>query len=197
VTPNDRPIVFIDTETTGLNPDRHEVWELAIITRRSGQTDTERVYQVRPDLVIADDEALKINRFHDRFKVPDDARAALMLGDHAQRIELSTLRQNLMQTMAGAVLVGSNTQFDATFTRKLLGNPDESPWHYRPVNALELAAGWLLGRGEEVPVPWSSAEISRRVGVHPPSKHTSHTALPDARWARDVFDVVTGAMPVF
>lgn len=27
-------LAFVDTETTGLDPDRHEIWEVALIVRR-------------------------------------------------------------------------------------------------------------------------------------------------------------------
>jgi DNA polymerase III epsilon subunit-like protein len=38
----------------------------------------------------------------------------------------------------------------------------------------------------------SSKWLSRKVGVEPPGEGVAHTALGDARWARDVYDAVTG-----
>lgn len=186
MTPNG-PFAFVDTETTGLNPETHMIWELAVIKRLPDGPDVETVYQIRPDLVMADEEALEIGRFHDRFKVPPGERAAVIDGDGVQPVDISHLRYQLERMLRGVVLVGSNVASDASFLRVMLR---DQPWHYRVVNALELAAGSLLARGEDVPMPWSSADVSRRIGVEPPGKDDAHTALADARWARDVFDEV-------
>lgn len=191
------PLVFTDTETTGLNPDQHEAWEVAIIKRvpQGDRTvDVETVYQLRPDMVLADDVALEIGRFHDRFKVPPGASAAVISADgqHAEEITTNEFRRQVAGLTRNAVMVGSNTQFDHTFIRKALGRPEEVPWHYRPVNAIELAVGVLIERGIKIEFPWSSTGVSRRLGVEPPSKDEAHTALADARWARDVFDAVVG-----
>jgi len=32
-TPHTPDVCFVDTETTGLDPDRHEIWEVGLITR--------------------------------------------------------------------------------------------------------------------------------------------------------------------
>jgi hypothetical protein len=39
--------------------------------------------------------------------------------------------------------------------------------------------------------PISSRWLSRQVGVEPPGEGVAHTALGDARWARDVHDAIT------
>lgn len=180
------PLVFIDTETTGLDLDRHEVWEIAIIQRMPDGPDVETVYQVTPDLAYADARALEIGRFHDRFKVPPGANAAVIDADgRVHAIHREAVRLRLDQALRGAVLVGSNTAFDASFMRKFL---HAAPWHYRVVNAVELAAGALLAWGHPLTLPWSSADVSERVGVAPPPAGEAHQALVDARWARDVFD---------
>lgn len=191
------PLAFVDTETTGLNPDVHEVWELAII-KRVGSVDVETVYQVQPGrLADAEPKALEIGRFHERMVVPGGSKCAVVrpavepgTADRAEPIGLDALRQQVTGLLRGAVLVGSNTQFDATFIRKLLGRPATPPWHYRPVNALELAAGRVMATGGEINVPWRSYDVSRAVGVEPPPPAAAHAALVDARWARDVFDSV-------
>lgn len=63
-------IVFVDVEATGLDPDRHEPWEIALLTpaglddQHAGLTQT---WQVHADLATA--EALGV-------KVPDDTHTA-------------------------------------------------------------------------------------------------------------------------
>ena len=96
-------------------------------------------------------------------------------------------------------MVGSNPAFDAAFLGRLLG-VWPLPWHYRPVDVATLAAGNCYGAGSATqfpgapigPPPWSSREMSRLMGVEPPGPDDAHTALADARWARDVYDAATG-----
>ena len=75
------PLAFIDCETSHLDAEIGEAWEVAVILRESDavhspDTDTEYVWQVRPDLTVADPESLKIGRFEERFCVPPHVDAA-------------------------------------------------------------------------------------------------------------------------
>lgn len=188
-------LAFGDVETTGLNPSKHGIWEVALIERMRGMEDSKLLVQIRPDLTTADDEALRISRFHERFVVPDGYDAAVIhesMGE-VEPVDRLEIVEHLFNTLRGAILVGSNTAFDAMMLRKLFGDPDELPWHYRVINALELAAGVLVARGHEVPLPWNSYDISNMIGVKPPEKGKAHSAMPDAEWARDVFDAVDGS----
>lgn len=56
-------LAFVDTETTGLDPDFHEIWEVGLIVN-----DEERLWQLPVDLKRADPKALEIGRFHERYK---------------------------------------------------------------------------------------------------------------------------------
>lgn len=203
------PLAFVDTETTHLDAELGDAWEVAVILRDfddNTPTDTEYAWQIRPDLATADPEALKIGRYLERFAVPSHAEAAWTGYEDGpvlpmRRAEVTDAIRNVL---SGAVLVGSNPGFDDRFLRKLLG-PGSAQWHYRPVDIATLAAGRKLGMTEmarcagskifasdEVPFPFSSRALSRWTGVEPPGDDVAHTALGDARWARDVFDAVTG-----
>lgn len=205
------PIAFVDTETTHLNAEIGDAWEVAVILREadathSPDTDTEYVWQIRPDLTVADPESLKIGRFDERFNVPANVDAAFT-GYEAGPVVPMTREQAIItirSILRGAILVGSNPGFDDRFLRKLLG-PGSAQWHYRPVDIATLAAGRKLGLtglarlagvtplpSDEVRFPFSSRDLSRWTGVEPPGGDVAHTALGDARWARDVFDAVVG-----
>jgi hypothetical protein len=58
-----------------------------------------------------------------------------------------------------------------------------------------VGGGELLDRVSEwntiAAPPWDSEVLSRAVGVDP-NAYERHTALGDARWARDIYDAVTG-----
>ncbi|WP_225811270.1 3'-5' exonuclease [Streptomyces spinosus] len=203
------PIAFVDTETTHLDATLGDAWEVAIILREfddNTPTDTEYVWQIRPNLATADPESLKIGRYLERFVVPPHAEAAWTgYGDGpVLPMMRSEVVAAVMDVLSGAVLVGSNPGFDERFLRKLLG-PGSAQWHYRPIDIATLAAGYQHGhaavlhstgievKDSDLPrFPFSSRGLSRWVGVEPPGDDVAHTALGDARWARDVFDAVMG-----
>lgn len=189
------PLVFGDTETTGLDHFTHEAWEIALIVRRDG-IDTEYEFHLRPDLTDADPTALEINRYHERTSAPDwtwdDPHLAVT---------------RMYSLLNGAILIGSNPAFDAEMLTHLFGRyyANPRPWHYRTIDIATLAAGYRHGQAasgayggdfafqaDYPQLPYKSYELSRAVGVEPPAKDVAHTALGDARWARDVFDAVTG-----
>src|SRR5690606_35277881 len=70
-------------------------------------------------------------------------------------------------------------------------------WHHHLIDAEALAVGYPPGiPGERPPfpherLPWASDTLSRAVGVDP-DDFDRHTALGDARWARAIYDAITG-----
>ncbi|MET8404492.1 3'-5' exonuclease [Streptomyces sp900116325] len=207
-----RPLAFIDTETTGLDPDQHQVWEIAVIMRHPGQPDWESHWQIRPTELhlaqSAEPKALEIGRYHERMVIPKDYFVGQIDADgRPVGMSHNTLAYDLTKLLKGAVLVGSNPAFDAAFLRVLL---DSAPWHYRTVDIATMAVGHLYGQAYTLTKQqcdpafygradalleggWRSYELSRLMGIEPPNSHDAHTALGDARWARDVYDAITKA----
>lgn len=176
-------LVFIDTETTSLRPDRR-AWEIGLIRREPGKEDVEHTWFVHPedlDLGNADLMSLKIGKFFDRhpnyrldqepggWDTPDE-------GDVLEAVEGLT---------RGAILVGAVPNFDAEVlgTRmRAIGIPPS--WHYHLVDVETLAAGAL-----KMPPPWSFDTVLAAYGLTY-DEAERHTALGDARMARDLYDAV-------
>jgi hypothetical protein len=63
----------------------------------------------------------------------------------------------------------------------------------RPIR--EVGASYWLWPGSvdaEMPLPWSSSDLSKAVGVDPDHFLPKHSALTDARWAKAVFEAIIG-----
>lgn len=183
------PLVFLDTETTGLHADRRP-WEIAMI-RRDEQGQRAITIQVSDvDTSNAELIGLKIGRFHERhlhfsetLSLAERKQAAYKTeADAAFAVELWT---------RDAHIVGAVPNFDTETLAAMLRRHGMCPaWHYHLADVETLALGWLAARGTVVSPPWRSDEISRAIGVEPPSDNERHTAMGDAAWAMRIWDHV-------
>lgn len=170
-------IVFLDIETTGLDPQTHEILEVAMIVREDGHD--KEVYFSQPiSLASADPKALEVNRYSRR--VPELVKAAIPRPRALALFEVY---------LRDAVVVGNNIQFDLRFIEEFIYNHGNSqdgtrPWHYHPIDLKALVAG-RCGLGEP---PWRTPDIAAAIGVPLPSD--AHEAMADARWNRDVYDAL-------
>ena len=206
------PIVFIDTETTGVHPGR-KVWEVAMI-RRDASGDTETEFFVEVDLSDADPFGLNVGRFYERHplgrylsgrapeRYPDPFNSEMI--DEEIALPLDDAAAQIARVTHGAHLVGAVPNFDADTLAPLLREHRLIPaWHYHLIDVEALAVGWLEGQAAAaraeidnsitsgMALPWNSEDLSRAVGVDP-ERFDRHTALGDAKWARAIYDAVTG-----
>ncbi len=183
-------LAFLDIETTGLEPDRHEVYEIGLIVRHPNlPLELEWRWWLPVDLGRADPMALKVGRFFERR--PQQSRTwpgALQWAPDSGKVEQATVGEvaaSVMELTAGAHLVGAVPSFDAAFLGRLLrGNGCCPAWHYHLCDVEALAAGLT-----QTEPPWDSGKLSAAVGVEP-GQFDKHTALGDARWARAIYDAV-------
>lgn len=176
-------LVFVDTETTSLDPDTGEIWEVALIVRGGCPDLIDLEYRSLVDVTLthADPMSLKIGRFHERHPQGNAAEFDGPAVGHP-----GAVARDVARWTHGAHLVGNVVSFDEERLRKLLLRHGHQPsWHYHLVDVEALAAGKL-----GVPPPWNSSDLSKRLGVELPSEDDRHTALGDARWARDLYDAV-------
>ena len=215
-------ICFVDTETTSLEEDRGEVWEIAAIVRQPGQVDAEHLWEMRPTLAGADPMSLKVGRYYERrildSHAPGEAAELISPMLTEQRREepklmgAALVALKLAELLNGAVVVGSNPGFDGRFLKPFLASHNEC-WtaHYHPVDIQSMAAGWLYGKAatlaeqkipgpdwraaaaETASLPWRSGMLYRALNVDP-DRFGRHTALGDAKLVRDVYDAITGGV---
>lgn len=200
------PIVFLDTETDGVHPDR-KVWEVAMI-RRDERGERETAFYVGIDLSTADPFGLRVGRFYERH--PFGRTLAGHDGPSEDRpvLDPTNAAVQVARMTHGAHLVGAVPNFDAEVLASLLRANHLTPaWHYHLIDVEALAVGYLSARlrdprtpdvvSESLAVliapPWRSDDLSRACGVEPPSEDERHTALGDVRWALRLYDAITGS----
>ena len=157
-------LVFLDTETTGLDHDRHEVWEIAYAL------DDGPILSaiVRHSFTSPDPTALALNRYLERaLGVPHDAM----------------FERDLRAELDGGTIVGANPAFDAAFLRARWGF---TPWHHRLWDVEAYAAGVL---GLDGPHGLArTAEKVRALGFDIPEP--DHTAAGDVATLRATFNAL-------
>lgn len=158
----DRRIVFLDTETTGLNADVAQVYEVAWLALEPGKG----LGPVRSEFVShtlngADPEALKIGGHNERCP-------------GCKTIDSSDVEERLIAELHGVTLCAANPAFDAGFLSKRWGT---TPWHYRMLDIETYAMG-ALNTAVPMGLAWIVEQLAEQHGVH--IDMPDHTAKNDA-----------------
>jgi DNA polymerase III epsilon subunit-like protein len=184
-------LVFIDTETTSLRHDRR-VWEIGLIVRHDdeGETEYSRFISVHDlDLGNADLKSLNIGRYYERHpqeRMIRDQWLALRSDELGLADEIEVLEE-VEELVRGATIVGAVPNFDTEVLGKRMRKNGICPsWHYHLVDVETLAAGAL-----KMPPPWDFDKVLAAYGLTY-DEADRHTALGDARMARDLYDAILG-----
>lgn len=157
-------LCFIDTETTGLHPEEHEIWEVACIIRQPipperrdllgrdehDWEETSYVWQLPVDLARADLIALNIGHFHERRWEPNHSQEP---GDVWGKTKclvgpsfMGEWAHEFARLTWGAHMIGMVPSFDENRLDRLIRRHGACPgWHYQPVDVETLAVGSILG----------------------------------------------------
>ena len=149
--------LFLDTETTGLDVEKHEVWEIAYAI----DDGPIKSHVVQHSLANADPKALDINGYNTRFRgVPAD---------------FLLFEKELRAAAQDQFLVGSNPAFDQRFLVKRWG---ERPWEYRMIDIATYAMPYF-----GLVVPEGLAFITNALDI----ESGDHTAAKDVEVLRNAF----------
>ena len=167
-------LIFVDIETTGTNPDKHEIIELAyILVKQDGGKFTvieEREFKIKPEHIEnAEPVALRINGY-----------------DPSQWIFASSLSEVMKvfsDKSSGAVFVAQNVTFDYSFIERAMTKcnvPNEM--FYAKLDTISMAYAKLYKdpRAEK----FSLYRLAEYFGI---TNVKSHTAMADTRTTFEVF----------
>jgi oligoribonuclease len=161
----DNPLVWIDLEMTGLDPERDVVVEIAVVVT-DGQL--QRVVE-GPDLVVHQpDEALAgmvdvVRDMHAKSGLTEAVRASELSLADAEKQVLAFVREHVPEAGA-APLAGNSIHADRAFIRRHLPDLD-AHLHYRNVDVSTI---------KELVARWYPDVFDKR-----PSKAGDHRALAD------------------
>lgn len=212
-------VAFVDTETWGLDPEWHAVWEIAVIVDGVEHCwqQKSRSHNHKTGLPVAVDPYLLEHR--EEFGI-----------DRYDWATATSWRESLLRfvdLVNGRHLIGACPWFDSERLHRLWldhsrlddggyyrqpawdSRARQQPWHYHLIDVENLAVGWQHGvraglRLEGMPddliefehpapdLPWDSNTLSRLVGVDPDDFKPKHSALTDARWAKAIYEHIVG-----
>lgn len=177
------PIVFLDTETTGLHPTR-EAWEVGMIKQDRGVQERVSFFVDYSDLdmATADPFALNIGKFWERhpditgentrdfiLQPYEESREAITSQDYDDLAKLPVLLRAVDAAILvadftrGAHIVGAVPSFDTETLDPLLRKHNQLPgWHYHLTDVETLAIGYLNAMLAQIPgdfLGWDRAVI--------------------------------------
>lgn len=182
-------LLFVDCETTGLDYDRHVVWEVAAIVRETedGSGNDIEYHWFLPvgDLKRADPFALNIGKFWERHPYAL-YQQGLQEDGWKGTVSLSDFAHEFWKLSKDAHFVANVPDFDAWRIAKIIKeNTNLFPMHHYHLVCCENLAAGKLG----IEPPWKSDDIFEALG-YKRNKETQHTAMGDAREVRDIYDLI-------
>jgi DNA polymerase III epsilon subunit-like protein len=177
-------IVSVDIETTGLNHRRHEVWEAALVPINPAFTNDCWCYQLPITDAGAEDAALKVGGFGERYTNPGAGLVTRRWPSGTTSVEgLPGALNRMHHELTGATLLGCSVHFDAAFLAELFARHGltPEPWHQR-----------YLDLGSFVGGAWGAkAALSSKAMPDRYPNEDAHDALADARWNVEVYKKIT------
>jgi len=172
----DRPLAFLDTETTGLDPILHEIIEVAVVVEYPNGDINQWSTKVKPQHIEnAQPEALAKNGYANHPEEWDDAPP------------FDEIAAKVAAVLDGCVLVGHNIGFDHAFIKEALQRADcPAKLRHHTVDTVTLAYEHLVPRG------LTSLSFDRIRDFLGWSRKGGHMALKDALDCQKLYHELVG-----
>lgn len=183
-------LAFIDTETTSLQVEHGEIWDVAVITREPGtyNADQEWTWTWWPALGHASPDSMRMNRLYERLeplgmgRMPVTSKTYPVLSTFpdedgeigTQAVTFRRAAWQIVQATHNAVLVGACPWFDTGFLVPWLSRWGFVPsWHYHLRDVETLVAGALTAMERLcIQLPGAKRDELRRI-ASPPGDSTA------------------------
>lgn len=177
----EQDIVFLDTETLGLDP-AAPIWEFAAVRRSQGPLGTG---EWTSHLTIQHEPGHYADELPKHLRADYDTRYV-----HEEAWCPAAAASQIAAFTSEARIVGCNPCYDLERLTTLLQRHGHTPaWHYHPDDITSINVGYLAALGKLPPRPWTSNTLSIEVGVSPEC-YARHTALGDVQWVMAQWDKV-------
>jgi DNA polymerase-3 subunit epsilon len=166
-------LLFVDTETTGLDPTKHELLEVAAIRCSPDGLNIISTYEAKLKplhIETAEKKALEVNKYSAEEWTDEKCTPPEIVVDNLQKMAGNT------------VLIGHNVSFDEGFLSPLFTRLGmKVPWGYHKVDTVALAWPLFLYTPAE---GVSLEKVCRFLGVE---RMPTHRAADDAAACRQIY----------
>ncbi len=172
-------LAFIDLETTGLDPRKHEIIEIGgLIVKQIPEAGrgpaleviSEFEFKVKPkNLELADPEALRINGYND--------------AEWLFAVDLEQALKVLAEKAAGANIVGQNVIFDWLFLQEAFAKTGiTNTMHYHKIDVIPMAFAKFYH--DDQMQNFNLRALAEKLGV---KNERAHTALADVKTTFEIY----------
>lgn len=175
-----KKLAFIDIETTGINPMKHEITEIGCLIAKQNEDGTfveieSFEVKVKPEHIeTAEPEALRVNGYDE---------SAWMFA-HTQKEALTLISQKC----EGCVMVAQNVSFDYAFLVNAFHTyAVADPFFYAKLDTIPMA--YLRFRKDPEMTNFTLRALCEKYGI---KNEKAHTALADIRVTFEIFKKIMG-----
>jgi DNA polymerase III epsilon subunit-like protein len=168
----ERKLAFIDTETTGLDPDTHELIEMGVLIYDPNKEEVEKEWDVKiapSHIETASDVALSINGYADD---PESYTGSLK----SALIKFNSLTKDCM-------IVGQNVEFDIKFIKLGMEQFNIEPAFHRHWKLEMVSLAWWAIKNSDI----SGVSLAKLCDHFSISNVGAHRALTDCRRTYELY----------